>query len=57
MTLSGRRIGAVDAVAGAAYDLTQPRRDAFGSLCADGTTVGLWNGRGGLWAVPLEEGQ
>lgn len=53
----GRRIVAVDAVAGAAYDLTQPRWDAFGSLSADGTTVLLWNGRGGLWAAPLGAGR
>lgn len=53
----GRRIVVVDAIAGAAYDLTQPRWDVFGSLSADGTTVLLWNGRGGLWVAPLEIGQ
>jgi hypothetical protein len=52
--LGGRRIVAVDAVRGAAVDLTQPRWDAFGSLAPDGGRLLLWNGRGQPWVAPVE---
>jgi dipeptidyl aminopeptidase/acylaminoacyl peptidase len=52
--LHGRRIIVVDAESASVRDLTQPRWDAVGSLRPDGQHVLLWNGRGGLWAAPVE---
>jgi hypothetical protein len=51
---SGRRIIAVDAERGAAYDLTQPLWDAWGWVTPDGDRVLLYNGRGNFWISDLE---
>lgn len=49
----GRRIIAVDPMAGRVWDLSQPRWDAVASLTPDGQHLLLWTGRGGFWLTPL----
>jgi hypothetical protein len=50
---SGRRIIAVEAESGAAYDLTHPLWDAWGWAMPDGERVLLYNGRGNFWISDL----
>ncbi|MCU0491152.1 MAG: hypothetical protein MUD01_06175 [Chloroflexaceae bacterium] len=51
----GRRIVAVEVASGRVFDLSQPGWDAFARMSPDGSQLLLWNGRGGLWLVPLEK--
>jgi hypothetical protein len=49
----GRRIVAIDTAAGTVADLSRPSWDAFFGVAPDGETMLLWNGRGGIWSMPL----
>lgn len=51
---AGRRIVAIEAASGQAFDLSQPGWDTFFTLAPDGRRLLLWNGRGGFWAVDVE---
>lgn len=49
----GRRIVAIDTAGGQVADLSQPGWDAYFGLAPDGSSLLLWNARGGFWSVPL----
>lgn len=49
----GRRIIAIDTEQAIPFDLSQPRWDAWSSYLPESNALALWNGRGGLWRVPV----